>query len=479
MRWPAFCGPTFLRSQSLLASPERCVNLYAQKVRTAQGLDYKLYRTPGITSFASPAGSPGRGIHSQALGASEQCWVVIGPTLYEVFADGTATSRGTVATDQYPATMVTNGDGGDQLFITSGDSGYILNLSTNALTSEVSDVTMGGFLDGYFLGLDIATSTLKISDLLDGTAWDGTQIAQRSTAPDPWRAMLVKYPRVWLLGEHTGDVWYNAGTSPFPFAPIQGVQIPYGIAAPFSLKAVGPAIMWLTHNQNGQGQIVEALGYNPEVVSTEAIHYLLSTFPRLDDAVAWSYQEQGHEFYVLNFPSADRTLAYDRTEGLWHERGTWNATDGVFEVWGPQYHTHVFDKHLVLHQSSGTIYRMGIDLYADADGDYLRRLRTPPILSQEQKRLFVDRLQLHVQPGIGLSSGQGSDPLVLMRMSRTGGQVWGNQRSRSAGVLGDYDARLIWNNCGAGRNMVPEFTMTDPVDWQLLDLIADVRVGAA
>lgn len=474
MRWPNFSGPTYLRSQSLVASPERCMNLYPQRVHTAQGVEYKLYRTPGLATFRAAPESPGRGIYS----SNERAFAVIGPTLYEIFSDGTTTSRGTVATDQYPATMVTNGDGGDQLFVTSGDTGYVLTLSTNVLTSEVSDATMGGMLDGYFIRFDINSSTIGISDLLDGTTWDGTQIAQRSAAPDPWRAMLVKYPRIWLLGEHTGDVWYNAGTSPFPFAPIQGVQIPYGIAAPFSLKQVGPAIMWLTHNESGDGQVVEALGYAPTVVSTEPIEYALSTYQRIDDAVAWSYQDQGHDFYVLNFPSADRTWCYDRTEGLWHERGTWNATEGTFETWGPQYHTHVFDKHLVLHSANGTIYRMATDLFTDADGEYLRRIRIPPILSLEQKRLFIDRLQLHVQPGIGLSSGQGSNPQVDLRMSRNGGNTFGNIRSRSAGVLGAYDTHLVWNQCGSGFNMVPEISCSDPVDWAFLDLIADVRRAA-
>lgn len=479
MRWPAFCGPTYLRSQSMLASPERCVNLYPQKVRTARGIEYVLYPTPGLTTFATPGGSPGRGIHAQALGQTAQCWAVIGPTVYEVFEDGTTTSRGTVAVDGNPATLVTNGDGGDELFITSGDLGYILNLSTNVLTQVVSDVTMGGFMNGYFIALDAATSTIKISDLLDGATWQASQILQRSTAADPWRAMLVKYPRIWVIGEHTGDVLYDAGTSPFPFAPVTGVQIPYGIVAPFSLEIVGPAVMWLTHTENGDGQVVEALGYNPIVVSTEAVEYQWSTYTRIDDAIAWTYQDQGHECYVLNFPSANRTWVYDRTEGLWHERGTWDATNGEFDVWGPQHHTHVFGRHLVLHAGNGSIYRMAHDLYTDSDGNGLRRLRIPPILSADQKRVFVDRLQLHVEPGLGLVSGQGSDPSVLMRMSRNGGKTWGSQRSRSAGVLGDYDARAIWHNCGAGRNPVPEFVMSDPIPWRVLDLIADVRPGAA
>lgn len=479
MRWPGFCGPTYLRSQSPLASPERCVNVYSQRRQTPQGMQYVLYPTPGLTSFATPAGSPGRGIFGQSIGGSERAFAVIGPTLYEVSADGTPTSRGTVAVDGNPATMVTNGDGGDELFITSGDQGYILNLNTNVLTNPVADVTMGGMIDGYFVALDAASSTLKISNLLTGTTWAGTQIAQRSTAPDSWRSLLVKYPRIWLIGEHTGDVWYNAGTAPFPFAPVTGVQIPYGITAPFSLEQVGPAIMWLTHTESGDGQVVEALGYAPTVVSTEAVEYAFSTYSRIDDAVAWSYQDQGHEFYVLNFPTANKTWCYDRTEGLWHERGTWDATNGEYDVWGPQYHTHVFNRHLVLHSGNGTIYRMAHDLYTDSNGNGLRRMRIPPILSAEQKRVFVDRLQLHLEAGLGLTSGQGSDPQVLMRMSRDGGKTWGNQRTRDAGVQGDYDARPIWHNCGAGRNPVPEFVSSDPVPSRWLDLVADVRVGVA
>lgn len=455
------------------------MNLYSQKVMTPKGPEYKLYPTPGLTTFVTAPEVPGRGIYSQSSGLVERTFAVIGAALYEIFADGTKTNRGTVATDQYPATMVTNGDGGDELFITSGDKGYIFTLSTNVLTNPVSDVTMGGMLDGFFLGLDIASSTLKISDELDGTTWDPTQFAQRSTAPDPWRAMLIKYPRVWLIGDQTGDVWYNSGASPFPFVPITGVQIPYGIAAPFSLKVCGPAIMWLTHNSNGDGQVVEALGYAPTVVSTEPIEYAISQYDRIDDAVGYSYQDQGHDFYVLNFPTAGVTWCYDRTEGLWHERGSWDSTAGTFGAWGPQYHALAFGKHLVLHSENGSIYEQSITATTDADGDLIRRMRIPALLSNEQKRLFLDRLQLQVEPGLALSSGQGSDPLAMLRVSGNGGKTWSNERTRSAGAQGDYDAQLIWDRCGSGRNLVPELSATDPIAWRWLDLLADVRAGAA
>jgi len=469
MRWPGFAGPS-TQSQSVLASPARSVNCYPHRLPTDR---YALYPSPGLRAFASAPTTPGRGI----IATGGRCFAVIGPTLYEVFADGTTTSRGTVAVDQYPASLSTNGDGGDELFVISGDTGYILTLSTNVLTTEVSDVTMGGMMDGFFVALDINSSTLKISDSLDGTTWDGTQIAQRSTAPDPWQALLVRYPGIYLFGEDTSEVWYNAGTAPFPFAPVSGVQFPYGIAAPFSVGAVGSAVMWLARSRSGQGQVIEALGYTPTVVSTDAIEYAIKSYTRISDAVAYDYQEDGHEFYVLNFPSANATWVYDRTERAWHERGSWD--DGVYTEFGPQYHAEAFGKHLVLHAGNGTIYEMTTASATGADGAVLRRLRIPPILEQEQRLLFLDRLQCHLEPGLGLVSGQGSTPQIQMRMSHDGGKTYGAERSRSAGVAGAFQTRVRWHTCGAGRNNVPELTMTDPVPWRLLDLYVDVRVGAA
>ena len=204
-QWPSFAGPTFQASQSLVASPEQCMNWYVQRVQTARGVQPVLYPTPGLTTFSTAPESPGRGIATNA----GRAFAVIGPTLYEVFADGTLTSLGTVLTDGNPASMAFNGDGGDELLVCSGDRGDILTLSTNTWTTGVvSNVTQCGMIDGFFVALDVDSSTLRMSALLDGaTSWDATQIAQRSTAADPWKALLVKWPHIWLLGSMTGDVW--------------------------------------------------------------------------------------------------------------------------------------------------------------------------------------------------------------------------------------------------------------------------------
>src|SRR5262249_38123025 len=137
---------------------------------------------------------------------------VVGTTLYEFTVGGVATSRGTVAAGSSLGTITYNGAGGGQQFITSGGNGYVWTVGSGAFAQVLTGTaTMGAMLDGYFLAFDTNTSKLAISNLLDGLTWDPTQYAQRSIAPDPWRAMLVSNREIWLIGEQTGEVWYDAG----------------------------------------------------------------------------------------------------------------------------------------------------------------------------------------------------------------------------------------------------------------------------
>lgn len=473
MVYPGFCGPSY-QSQSPIAANEALVNWYVAKLQAGATVEYALYPTPGVTEFTSVVSSPIRGI----FGQSDQAWAVAAGTLQEVFAAGTMTSRGAVNIDGYPATLCTNGDGGNELFVTSGDTGYILNLSTNTLTSVVADVTMGAMVDGYFLALDIASSTLKISDLLDGLTWDPTQILQRSDAPDPWRALIVgANSKIYLLGERTSSVLYDAGAFPFPFVPIQGALIPYGIAGPFAAALLDGTPVWLAQNVSGDRQVVRATGYSSaEVISNEALSHTWSQYARVDDAEAFTFQMDGHEFFVLSFPSANATWGY-HDEGGWFQLGFWNSTLMRFDAWHPRCHAYIFNQHLVGDRNSGTIYTLSADVATDTDGNGIRRLRRPPALRQEGKRLIINRFAPYLETGLGLISGQGSNPQLMLRCSQDGGKTWGTERWRTAGALGAYQTQPDWWGLGSARQWQPELVVTDPVPWRILGADVDVTVG--
>jgi hypothetical protein len=236
-------------------------------------------------------------------------------------------------------------------------------LTTNVLTFAVNGAAQCGFIDGFFLALDPQTSTLKISGLEDGTTWDPLQIAQRNAGADRWGGMLVAHKEIWLFGSQTTEVWYNTGASPFPFAPNPSVFLNVGILAPSSAATLDNAPMWLGQNTDGAAIIYRANGYVPQRVSTHAIEYALSTYSTLLDAVAWTYQEQGHSFYVLSFPTAGVTWVYDAATGMWHERGSWDGLRfNALPVYG---HAFAYGYHLVGGTVSGTVYRMAVDLTSD------------------------------------------------------------------------------------------------------------------
>src|SRR5678815_1592302 len=242
MEFPGFCSGSY-EGQSPIADQEETINYFWEPMESSGATSRStLYPTPGVTELFSVTAAPGRAHFFE----NGRAYTVEGASFYEEFQSSAPVLRGTVAIGADPATISSNGDGGGELFITSGSNGYIFDKTTNVFTQVAAlngIATMGGHLDGYFLALDRATSKLRISDLLDGLTWDPTQFAQRSRAPDPWRSMRVVGIYIWLLGEVTSEVWYDTGASPFPFAPYPSLLIPYGVVSTFSAAvADGPLV---------------------------------------------------------------------------------------------------------------------------------------------------------------------------------------------------------------------------------------------
>lgn len=475
--YPGFMGPAY-QSSSYMADSERLINYYPEQNQSPSApAPWVFQPTPGFASYATVTPSNGcRGLFSTPTRAF---WVS-GALLLEVFDGGTYVTRGTVATASTPVTMCWSGPAGGELFITSGGKGYIYNLGTDAFATVLtSGADQGGYLDGYFLALDAATGTLQVSDLLDGLTWDVTQIAQNSASADPWVAMHVIHADIWLFGSQTSQVWYDAGTFPFPFAmrPEVGV-IEQGTPAAYSASHAGIALAWLGQDQQGRGVVWRAEGYVPQKISTPAIEAAIQSYGDLSGTISFSYQENGHYFYVLNFP--DRTSwTYDVTTQLWHERAYWNVATAAWEPLRAWYVMSAFNQLIAGDTATGTLYTMASTTYTDVGGAPLRRLRQPPRLAIDQTRFIVDKIQLVMDVGIGLANGQGSNPQVLRQTSRDGGRTWGPGYLASAGAAGAYGTRVLWRQCGQARNRVDRFIVSDPVPWRLVDAVIQVRPGVS
>src|SRR5581483_3513398 len=350
--YPGFLGGS-APSKSVIATSERTVNFYVEEVGTEGPQSKKaLYSFPGQSPWITAASSGGVLTDTggrAGINIGSRAFVVIGTGLYEIFADATITKRGTVASDGLLAQLSYNGSTGNQLGIAAGGNFYNYNLTTNTLTLVLTaEAHQLGMLDEYFLALNQTTGRLRLSNLNDGTTWDPTDFALRSAQPDPWAAMIINPPDIWLLGAQTGDVWYDAGTSPFPLAARQGLNIPYGIIAPASLALTGGRIFWLASNKDGAGLVVATRGYQPVPISTLEVDTAIASYQRsstITDAEAEVLQLEGHTFYILRFPTANATWADDLTTNIWFELGTWNAAAGAYDVWHPRFHLYAFGKH--------------------------------------------------------------------------------------------------------------------------------------
>ena len=469
MRFDAFTGGSY-RSQSPLVDLQRTMNWYPEVIESQTGKNarYALYPTPGVALFATLPVGPVRGLYQ----INGRVFAVGGGHLYELDSSGVPTRRSDaagMASDTNPASMTSNGDAGSELGIASGGTFYLLNLSSNAFSAPATGgaITMLDFLDGYFLGLDATTSTLRVSELLDGTTWDVTQIAQRNTGADRWIGMRVSNRLIYLWGNQTSEVWYNAGTSPFPFEAIQEAFMPYGIIGSFAHTDAGGGPLWIGANKDGRGMVLKAEGYTPKRISDHAIEHQIQGYGTVSDIVAYSYQDQGHPFSLFSFPTANATHGFDDATGQWHERGYWDQPVMAYRASRQLFHCFAFGKHLVGDRLGSGIYEMSTAHYLDVNNDEIRRLRRAPHINQEQNWISIPELTLDLETGVGTATGQGANPQAMLRWSTDNGRTWSNEYWAKAGKAGEYRQRVVWRRLGRGRDFVFEVIVTDPAPWRI------------
>lgn len=479
--FPNFIGGSYV-SQSPIADQERTVNFYVENIESEGGTSKAaLYPSPGVLTVDFADSDAGRA----HIFISNREFCIIGTKLYEVSelltpsVAGPSTSgltvRGTVASDMNPATICGNGDSGDQLFITSGGNGYVYDLTADTLTAIAAlagKANQGAFLDGYFLALDSSTSTLWISDLLDGATWDPTQFIVRVGSSDPWVSLIVNQ-YIYLLGSKTSEIWFDAGTFPIPFELHPSGRLPHGCGAPFSPEVVGTSVVWLGQTVNGNGTVLRTPGFSVETISNFATQYAFGQLETLSDAIGDSYEDLGHTFYILTFPGAESTWVWDASTNIWCERSTWNPSTYEWESWRPIFHAFAFGKHRILDLRGPRVYEMSSDYGFDVEGMVLRRMRRPPALMNDNKRVRYNRIELLAEVGLGLTTGQGENPQAALQMSNDGGKTFGAEIFRSAGALGNYGVRIEWLRLGAARKRVFQFVFSDPIPWRILNAIID------
>lgn len=450
-------------TRSTNADDSRCVNLFSEIIPEGGKQPAYLQRCPGLLFLQSLGAWPIRGLWA----LKGVLYAVVG---YEFYSMSSATATPTLIGTVTGQGVVSIADNGTQIFIACNPDGYIYNTDT-AVFAQITDPDFPGavnvgYLDGYFVFNEPDSQKIWVTSLLDGLSVDPLDFASAEGAPDGVVSIIIDHRELWVFGENSTEVWYNSGDADFPLTRIQGAFNELGCAASKSPAKMDNQIYWLGKDARGYGMVYRATGYIGQRISTHAVEWQIQQYGDISDAVAYAYQQDGHSFYVLNFPSANTTWVYDAATGAWHERAGFE--NGAFVRHRANTQVSYGTQTIVGDYANGNLYALDLDTYAD-NGEpqrWLRSWRALPTGQNNLRRKVNHSLQLDVEAGVGLNTGQGSDPQVMLRFSDDGGHTWGSEHWRSMGPLGQYGYRTIWRRLGMTlklRDRVYEVSGTDPV----------------
>ena len=447
-------------ARSVNAAANRMVNLFPEAVPEGGKEPAFLQRAPGLRRLATVGSGPIRGLWS-LLGDRQVSFVVSGNILYRLDTLWNATALG-VINGTGPVSIA---DNGAQLFIACNPSGFIYNINTGVF-QQITDpdfpgaVTVG-FLDGYFVFNEPNSQRVWVTTLFDGLDVDALDFASAEGSPDQLTALVIDHREAWLFGSNSVEVWYNAGAPDFPLERIQGAFNEIGLAAPFSIARMDNSLFWLGGDSRGTGMVFRANGYTGTRVSTHAFEWQVQQYADISDAVGYTYQQDGHAFYVLSFPSADRTWVLDVSTNSWHERA--GLIGGNFTRHRSNCQMFFNGETVVGDFEDGRVYAFDLDSYSD-DGTpqkWLRSWRALPPGRNGLARSAHHSLQLDCETGVGGATA----PQVALRWSDDGGHTWSNEYLSGMGKSGEYSTRVFWRRLGMTMNLrdrVYEVSGSDP-----------------
>lgn len=439
------------------ASTSRLVNCFIER---SNGKAPLILRTaPGIEPWQSVGSGPGRGM----IWHLGNLYVVSGAKLYKATTDGVVTEIGDLPGSDR-AFMASNGI---DCVIVSGGAGYVANTTVSAI-ADVDFLSRPpgavDFLDSYLVFVERNSGRFFSSDLLDADSYNSLYFATAEAAPDRLVTLKVNHRQILLFGEYTTEIWYNAGTSLFPFERVPGGTLEIGCLAKRGIAAQDNSIFWLANDKT----IRRLNGSTPARVSQHGMERALRSYSRLDDCEAYSYSLDGHLCVVFRFPTAGATWVLDVTTGAWHERESWPG--GSWDVRG---FVEINGEVYVQNSETGAVGKLKADL-AQEWGTYLRPSWTYQPVYQDGKRLFHSALEMGLTPA---KSATTAEPHITLEYSNDGGRTFTIVPTRSLGAVGQYKTRVIWNRLGSGRDRVYRASVSDPVPMTVWGTFAEISDG--
>lgn len=385
---------------------------------------------------------------------------------------------GTILTNSGPVSIRDNNAGGLAVIV-DGTYGYAYTISSNSLAqitttqfTNFQNPTTVAFIDGWWIFSCAGSQKFFTNAPIYQNSWDATYFALKDGASDNLMAVVDNKEELWLIGERTTEIWYNAGGQYFPFQRLAGTLQQFGCKAAFSFarlkSGTEDALIWLGRSERGENIVLKTRGFSTEVVSTPAVSDAIAQYTITSDAIGYSYEEDGHEFYVLTFPSADRTWVYDATvppQFAWTQRLSYDPYAGVYHRDRSNCFMNIGGMRIVGDYQNGALYQLTRNAYTDAGWPIKCQRRSPFIWDKDNRqRVQMTSLQVEFSPGQGNSINMGTNPQATLKISRDYGTTYGEPINSPMGQIGNYVNRCIWRKLGWTRGSVAQIEVIDPVN---------------
>ena len=470
-----FVGASY-EAPSIYQDAQECINFFCEidptKQQGARGV-VAMYPTPGLVKIAQLLSAEVRGLHT--LSNENYFLAVAGNLVYKVDSSYTATQIGTLTTSAGPVSISDNvTNNGMTAYIVDGVNRYTWIESTNVFTTLPSTdgpwqgATVVDSIDGYNIYNEPNTFNWACTDL-DSSLSTQALYGSANGFPDNIVSLIVDRRQVYLLKDVTTEVWTDVGNTitgitTFPFARVPGTTVQSGVGAAFSVARFGASFAAVCKDTRGDSTIEAMVNYEYKKFSTHAVEQSL-TNEITHDAIAYTYQIEGHEMYVVTFPSVGEyglTWVYDGATQQWHKWLSWDADLAVYKRHRSNCGCFFNNEYIVGDYENGKLYTIQNAVYTE-DGATIRRLRRAPHLTIDLQRQYFESFQIQFQPGVGLPTGQGNNPQAMLRWSNDGGSTWSNEHWVTIGQIGQYANRALWRRLGWSRDRIFEVVVSDPI----------------
>jgi hypothetical protein len=450
------------------ADCQRSINLFVRKAQQEgeKSLTH-LVSAPGLSLHCTLPKSPIRG----ALVMSERLFVMAGSTLYEVYSGGTYRKWGTIPSTEGRVSMA---ECVGTISIGDGSGFYSFDPDAGTVT-KITDAPRGRYcipFDQRILYHEAGSGRVYYSELNDPTNVPALNFFTAENRPDGLETILATEDKIWLLGTDTTEAWYDSGDTDNPFQRIPGSVVFNGCLSGDTAVRTDNAVLMVGSNDDGDRQVFRIQGFQHMIISTHAVETFVKTATNLS---AFSYQEDGHTFYILN--ADEGTWAFDISTQEWAERAWLNPASGLLERARAEIHAFCYGYHFVSDYESGKLYKQSTSYYSD-NGDPLLRRRVFRGPEKDGRGISIDELFIDMKTGVGLDgTGQGTNPKIMLRYSVDGGFAWSNEAMGDIGRIGDRTNQVRFRRLGLGHDWAFEVSVSDPVPVTIYKATVRGRLG--